>query len=173
VSEEQDVDRAMRAVADGETTISDKIRALADAGYSKAQTARFLQRSYAHVRNVLKHDEMRGRRARATKPPGVGEGGAAYVGRSVDQGARPIYRIPVGPSGEVRMPAAILREMGWRPEGVIIAETEPDRIVLLSTQASVRRVQDMVRELLPEPGSLADDLIADRRREAALDERDA
>jgi hypothetical protein len=66
-----------------------------------------------------------------------------------------------------------LKEMGWRPEGVIIAEAERDRIVLLSTRASVKRVQEMVRELLPERGSLAQDLIADRRREAAPEDGDA
>ncbi|MBX9795632.1 hypothetical protein [Sphingomonas sp.] len=49
----------MEQIVSGKLTISDKIRALHQAGASRAEIARFLERRYQHVRNVLIEDERR------------------------------------------------------------------------------------------------------------------
>lgn len=45
--------RAMGSIVSGLKTKSDKIRTLADAGYSRTEIARYLDIRYQHVRNVL------------------------------------------------------------------------------------------------------------------------
>ena len=48
-----------------------------------------------------------------------------------------------------------------------------DELRLRSRQAAIRKVQAMVRRLIPdESRSLADELIAERRREAAREQRE-
>lgn len=49
----------MERIASNHVTISDKIRALNGAGYSRADIAKHLGRRYQQVRNVLKQDEIR------------------------------------------------------------------------------------------------------------------
>ncbi len=165
-------DDEMRRIAERFETISDKIRALSAAGYSKSETARFLQRRYQQVRNVLKQDEIRGRPALAPSPPGVRETGAVYVHRVGSSDTKSVCRLNIGPSGEVTLPPAVLEAMRWRPGGVIIADIEEDRVTLLSTAASVKQLQAMVRELLPNAGNLVDEFIAERRLEAASEDND-
>ena len=46
----------MAAISDRHATVSDKIRALAAAGYARADIARHLGKRYQHVRNVLEED---------------------------------------------------------------------------------------------------------------------
>ena len=49
----------MRRLTEGLASKSDKMRALAKAGYERADIARFLGTRYQFVRNVLVHDEAR------------------------------------------------------------------------------------------------------------------
>jgi hypothetical protein len=50
---------------------------------------------------------------------------------------------------------------------VLFARLEEGEIKLLTPQAAMRRAQAIVRQFVPEGVSLVDELIADRRREAA------
>jgi bifunctional DNA-binding transcriptional regulator/antitoxin component of YhaV-PrlF toxin-antitoxin module len=162
-------DDEMRALADGKKTVADKIRALAAAGHARADIARVLQRSYQQVRNVLEQDKVR------AKASGVAETPAIYE-TEVDEAFRakypPTIRLTLDKNGGVVLPADLLKAMRWRADGgVIIAEMREEGLFLMSTDASVRRVQAMVAEFIPPGGpSLVDELIADRRREAAAEE---
>jgi len=166
-------DDKMRAIADGQKTIAGKIRVLAAANHSRADIARVLQRSYQQVRNVLEQDKVR---AKASAPLiGVEENPATYE-TEVDEAFRakypPTIRLTLDKNGGVVLPAALLETMRWRADGgVIIAEPREDGLFLMSSDASVRRVQAMVAEFIPPGGpSMVDELIADRRREAAAEE---
>jgi hypothetical protein len=156
------------ALVAAQPTISGKIRAMSAAGFSRAEIARQLNRSYQQVRQVLVQDDAR--RARATEPSvGMSEGAPAafdhqYNSAGVEPGA--IYRLEVQADGAVQLPLAVERALGFARGGVIIAEFEGDRLVLLSTAKAVQRAQDLVRELIPGSDSLAQSLIEDRRREA-------
>jgi bifunctional DNA-binding transcriptional regulator/antitoxin component of YhaV-PrlF toxin-antitoxin module len=170
-------DDEMRAIADGQKTIADKIRALAAANHTRADIARVLQRSYQQVRNVLEQDKVR---AKASKPAsGVAETPAVYE-TEVDEAFRakypPTIRLTLDKNGGLVLPAALLNTMRWRADGgVIIAEVREDGLFLMSTDTSVRRVQQKLRDILPPEAfeeSWADALIAERRREAAAEENE-
>jgi len=62
-------------------TVSDKIRALNEAGYSRAEIAKLLGKRYQHVRNVLEADKIRAPAMRfavpSNEPVGMEEPNAA------------------------------------------------------------------------------------------------
>ncbi len=166
-------DDEMRAIADGKKTMADKIRALAAANHARADIARVLHRSYQQVRNVLEQDKVR---AKASAPAtGVAESPATYE-TEADEAFRakypPTIRLSLDRNGAVMLPTELLKAMRWRADGgVIIAEAREDGLFLMSSDASLRRVQAMVAEFIPPGGpSMVDELIADRRREAATEE---
>jgi hypothetical protein len=166
------VDR-MQALSAPHATVADKIRALAAAGYPRADIARFLGKRYQHIRNVLEDDAQRngtyviGRADLSgvrEPPPGVEDAGAEpYV---VDVGVA-ILRLPVREDGALALPEMAMQALGLRAGGVAIAELEGDRLTIFSVRESVRRIQAMTRELIPGDHSLADGLIAERREEVA------
>lgn len=173
----------MQALAAPHATVADKIRALAAAGYPRADIARFLGKRYQHVRNVLEDDAQAGgqvgggyvvgradlsgvRQAPPETPSGVEEAGEPYV---VDAGVA-ILRLPVREDGAVALPVMAMQALGLRPGGVAIGELEGDRLTIFSVQESVRRMQAMTRELIPGDHSLADGLIAERRAERARED---
>jgi hypothetical protein len=167
----------MAAVAGAFSTTSDKIRALDAAGYSRAEIARFLGKLYQHVRNVL----VAGPPKNSLFAQGGAEAGAAAGARTSgfeEVAAEPyavdasiaILRLPVTEDGLIQLPPMALRTLGVKPGGVVIAELDEDHLVLFSARESVRRIQAMVRDLIPGRRGLADSLIADRRREAEADD---
>jgi len=168
-------DDEIRAIADGQKTIAGKIRALAAVNHPRADIARVLQRSYQQVRNVLEQDKVRAKAFASAS--GVAESPATYE-TEVDEAFRakypPTIRLSLDKSGGVVLPAALLEAMRWRADGgVIIAEPREGGLFLMSTDASVRRVQAMARDAAPPQAfeeSWADALIAERRREAAAEE---
>lgn len=62
--------------ADKQSSISDRIRALAAAGHPRSEIARMVNRSYQQVRQVLVADEARSRRAAADSAPADREAAA-------------------------------------------------------------------------------------------------
>src|SRR5947209_19618144 len=89
----------MKLEIQGLTTISDRIRALNQAGYSRADIARFLGKRYQQVRNVLVGDEQVGGRR---KPR---ETGAASQQSS--ESASSSAKMEVGATGQVQWPASV------------------------------------------------------------------
>jgi hypothetical protein len=152
------------------TTVSDKIRALDAAGAPRAEIARFLGKRYQHVRNVL----VEGPRKEGFTVGRVefGDVREAPDRNFVLDSDAPILRLSIGQDGTVQLPPAAFKALGLRPGGVAIAELQGDRLTVFSVAESIRRVQQMVRELVPGDHSLADALIADRRREFEAEERD-
>jgi len=151
-------------------SVSDKIRRLAAAGLSRSQIAALVDRSYQQVRQVLVEDERRAGRRASTPPPlgeqpsaaGVAEGPAAFGG---------IYRLVLEEGGVIRLPPEIQATLQVSPGSVLIAELAEDRLTLLSTRAAWRKVQDLVASMNLAPGRLgSEELIAERRREAAREE---
>ncbi len=171
-----EADRLAR-IAAPHATVAGKIRALAGAGVPRAEIARFLGKRYQHVRNVLEDDAQNrsggyvvGRAdVSGVRPPGLEEAPTEpYV---VDAGVA-VLRIPVREDGALALPPMALQALGLKPGAVAIAELEADQLVIFSVAESVRRMQAMVRELVPGDHSLADGLLAERRAEAARDKGD-
>jgi AbrB family looped-hinge helix DNA binding protein len=77
--------------------------------------------------------------------------------------------IPVKMSkgGRVVVPVEIRRELGMTEGGIVILEVVDGEVRLTTRVARIRRAQALVRRHVPAGASLARELIADRRREAA------
>jgi hypothetical protein len=151
-------------IVGSDMTVSDKIRALNEAGYPRADIARVLGKRYQHVRNVLEADKLHPVRpaapsANAQPRPGVEETQRAFGG---------VHRLNVEAGGLVRLPADVQAVLGARPGGVLIGELQDDRFVILSGRAAAMRARDIVmRNSLDPSRILSEELIAERRAEAA------
>ena len=161
----------LRRLVDAEPTVSGKIRALDRAGLSRADIARFLGKRYQHVRNVLEADKGRepgGMAAVSSGPPyqvGVPlSGEEAPRVEALDKSG--MARLQTSPDGGLHLGPDLLRRAGIAGDERVVALVEDGRLSLLSAAAAMRRAQEMVRQLIPGDDSLADSLIADRRREA-------
>lgn len=143
-----------KAVA-GLSTISEKIRVLDRAGYSRSDIARFLNKRYQHVRNVLVHAERKAEAemaSRADQPP-------------CQEWAQ------VGPDGRVVIPAAYRRLLGIETGGPVLMLLEDGEVRLVGRDAAVRRAQGLVARYIPGGARLAGELIAERRAEAAREKQ--
>src|SRR5256885_12916446 len=154
----------MQLEIQGLTTVSDRIRALNHAGYSRADIARFLGKRYQQVRNVLVGDEQVGGRR---KPREIGA--ASQQSR---ESASSSAKMQVGAAGHVQLPASVRDALGLKEGDVLFARLENGEIHLLTPRAAMRRAQALVRQFLPEGVSLVDELLEDRRREVEQERQD-
>jgi predicted transcriptional regulator len=153
-------------VVESDLSVSDKIRALAAAGHSRAEIARALGKRYQHVRNVLEADKLHGHRATPSlddgPPAGMAEAGRSFSGS---------HRLSVEAGGVVRFPPEFLIALQARPGSVVIAELQDDGVKLFSNQAAWKRVAAMAQAIGIDPKrDLVAELIAERRAEAARDD---
>jgi hypothetical protein len=160
---------AARIVA-WDTTVANKIRALDAAGYPRKEIARLLQKRPQHVRNVLEDDKLYGRRPRVpapeAEPPHVQ---VAEAPRSFGD----VHRLNVEADGVIRLPPDVQAVLGARPGGILIGELGADRFVILSVRAAALKAQALIAGLGNNPDRLlSEELIADRRAEAAREEAD-
>jgi AbrB family looped-hinge helix DNA binding protein len=139
-------------------TKSAKIRALDAEGVERADIARLLGIRYQHVRNVLENDKAR----ESKTAGGLSEAPQQPI---VDENM-PSVKVRLGPDGRVVIPAPMREALGLKEGDVLFARLEGGEIKLLTPKAAMLRAQAIVRQFVPEGVSLADELIADRRREA-------
>jgi hypothetical protein len=171
----------MADVAAAQTTVSDKIRALDAAGYARAEIARFLGKRYQQVRNVLVDDSQR-------------EGGGYVLGRADLSGVREAppaafdregddkafvqargggaYRLVVRPDGSILLPKEVVEAFSLEPGHPVMAKLDGDTFKLISAETAMRQIREMVQRIVPRGVSLADELIAERRADAAREEAD-
>src|ERR1700760_2772503 len=91
----------MRQLTRGLNSKSDKMRALAKAGYERADIARFLGTRYQFVRNVLIQDEARNARR-----------AAETTGSPNDNKKLAPAKLRLGPDGRIVIPAAFREALG-------------------------------------------------------------
>lgn len=164
------------AVIDGVASVSDKIRALDRAGYSRSEIAAFLGKRYQHVRNVLVDDARRAheKRSGVAESPASAHGGMA---ESKTLFLRPsatstISRLAVSRDGSLRLPAPLMAALGIPHGGNIVANVDSDGGVgLLSAEQSLQRARALLTLKLPPGVSLVDELIADRKAEVDHERR--
>jgi hypothetical protein len=78
--------------------------------------------------------------------------------------------------GCLLVPAGLFRAAGIagdEPVHVTASEHGEHGIEILSRQAALKRANEIARQFVPEGASLVDELIAERRREASLENDDA
>ena len=78
-------------------------------------------------------------------------------------------RTTVGEGGRIVIPAEFRKALGLKAGDVVMLGLADDELRLVSLRDAIRRTQEMVRRSNPEGRSLVDELIAERRREAALE----
>ena len=153
----------MKELTKGLKTKSAKIRALSESGYSRGDIARFLGIRYQHVRNVL----MQSARKAA---PGLAEAGTPMAGppatAAAPEGIRHRLSLKVDAGGRVLIPSAVREAMKIGEGDTVLAWLEDGELHLVSPQVALRQAQELARKLLGGAGTLADELIAERREEA-------
>lgn len=154
---------------------SEKMRRLAAAGYSRGDIARYLGVRYQFVRNVMVAAEQ----AAEAASEAVGKGTESQT--SVDEtplvGERPVAApgwvwTSVGKGGSVTLPAAFLEAIGAAEGEQVQLALEGDVVRILGRAAALHELQDEVRRYVPEGVSLVDELLAERRAEAARESED-
>jgi AbrB family looped-hinge helix DNA binding protein len=76
-------------------------------------------------------------------------------------------KVRVDPQGRMVIPASVRARMGLDQGGEVTMELDEDSLRLRSHHQALRRIQELVRQYVPADVSLADELIAERRAEAA------
>ena len=163
----------------GLRTKAARIRALAAAGFDRSQIANALGLGYQHVYNVLSASAKRSGRLRDGGPETVGGSTVAY--RYLDAAQGGPDHDPPGPDpvrsiveagGRVTVPAAFMDALGVSEGDSVVLSLEGDEVRLYGQDAAIRRVQRLVARYVPADVSLADELISERRREAARESDD-
>jgi hypothetical protein len=164
----QDTER-LNAIVQPHATVADRIRALAGAGVSRADIARFLGKRYQHVRNVLEGDAQSGGHVVGkAELSGVREGArpfdrgddAAYIERR----SPTAFWLEVKPDGGLPIPKEIAELLGAQEPGRrVFAKIEDGRLTLMSGEAAMDEARAIVRKYVPADVDLSGGLIEDRR----------
>jgi AbrB family looped-hinge helix DNA binding protein len=78
--------------------------------------------------------------------------------------------VRIGPGGRVVIPAEFRKALGLEIGDDMVMELANGELRLRSFDADLKRVQEIVRQYVPEGVSLADELIRERREEAARED---
>jgi hypothetical protein len=149
----------MQSIIEGLATVSDRIRALDRAGYSRSDIARFLGKRYQHVRNVLVGDQQVARADPSNSRP---EHHPTTEPEKIESGA---VKVRLGADGAVQLPTSFRDALGLKDGDALFARLSDGEIHLLTPTAAMRRAQAIVRQFVPEGVSLVNELLDDRRRE--------
>ena len=76
-------------------------------------------------------------------------------------------RTKVGQGGRIVLPAEFRKAMGIKPGDEVILAMKDGEVRVFTRQAAIKRAQGMLRRYIPEGRSLSDELIQERRAEAA------
>ncbi len=145
-------------------TKSSKIRRLAAAGYERAEIARNLGIRYQFVYNVLTAPQPKAERLPRGAAPARSES-------SEPSEPMPMWRWTTVGKGGVKLPAEFLEAMGVAEGDQIQLALDGDIVRVLSRAAALRELQNQVRRYVPAGMSLVDELLAERRAEAAREEQ--
>jgi hypothetical protein len=163
----QDAER-LNAIVQPHATVADKIRALAGAGVSRADIARFLGKRYQHVRNVLEGDAQSGgyvlgkadlSGVQERSRPFDRDDDAAYVERR----SATAFWLEVKPDGSLPLSKEIADVLGAEPGRRVFAKIKDGRLTLMSGEAAMDEARAIVRKHIPPDVDLSGGLIEDRR----------
>lgn len=73
----------------------------------------------------------------------------------------------VGEGGRIVIPASYRKTLGIKEGDAVFIRLEGEELHIVSDETEVRRVREMIDRYVPEGVSLVDELIRERRREAA------
>src|SRR4051812_31227565 len=79
------------------------------------------------------------------------------------------YHTKLGEDGRVVIPAPVRKELGLRPGDTVVVESDGHSLLLTSYDQVLKETQDYFRQFASGT-SIVDELIADRRAEAARED---
>jgi antitoxin component of MazEF toxin-antitoxin module len=79
------------------------------------------------------------------------------------------HHVQIEAGGRLTIPPALFEELGLSVGDPVVLEVEGGELHLRSQKRVIAEIQALVRQYVPEGVSLADELIAERRREAELE----
>jgi len=78
----------------------------------------------------------------------------------------------INQNGRIVIPAALRRQMGIKAGESVLMEVEDGVLRMESHPARIRRIQESLKQYIQPGRLLSDELIADRREEARLEEEE-
>lgn len=156
----QPIPENLRPEIDRLPTKAAKIRKLDARGFARADIARFLNIRYQHVRNVLEYARKSEENDQTDQ---LGEGG------SPTRWSGPV-QLTVGTDGRMVIPAELRTAMEIGSDGKVMGRVVDGELRVMSHEVAIRRAKKAVRSKVPSGVSLADELIAERRAEARMED---
>ncbi len=147
----------LRNALDALPTKAARIRALSAYGLRQAEIARHLGVSDQHVSHVLIRSKKAGIAPEAL--PASDDSGTFGLA----QGARLMPDM----LGRIILMPEVLGSLGLKPSEGLVVTTEGRSLRLVPADAALQRARDLVRAFDIGAGSPVDELLAERRREAA------
>lgn len=83
-----------------------------------------------------------------------------------------MIRVNVMPNGRLVLPVGLRKSLGVEKGGQLMAEIVDGQVRLMTPDASLDRARALFRKYVPAGTSIADEVIAERRAENALDSHD-
>jgi len=77
------------------------------------------------------------------------------------------YRVQIAANGRMVLPAGLRQQLHVEGGGLLIIREDEGRLVLESVDDAVCRAQALVRRYAPEAQGVTDELLAERRADAA------
>lgn len=136
----------MDRLTGGTDNKSEKIRILFNADVPRAEIARFLGITYQHAQNVLKRS---GLLEKAERPQD-----AAHTGQ--------VYTVRIGEGGKFTLPPEYVEKCGIRDGEVLICREEGGGLTIMSRDAAIAALNEIVRQRMPAEAALLETLLADR-----------
>jgi AbrB family looped-hinge helix DNA binding protein len=83
------------------------------------------------------------------------------------------YHAKVIAGGKIVIPAKLRRALGVKEGDTLVVEEQDGALVIRTRWDALRRLQEEMRKLVPADVDMVEELIADRRREAAMEEEES
>ena len=94
----------------------------------------------------------------------------AQAGRDWKVRRRCWCELTIGPGGRVVIPAAFRKALEVNEGDYIVMHMDGEELRVVNDEKEFERAREVLAKYVPEGVSLVDELIADRRREAAAEE---
>lgn len=164
IQHSDDKGTTMGRIVEGISTTAEKIQALYQRGYSRTEIKDFLGIRYQYVRNVLVRKGYLDTQLKSS----------VYKKAANEQQKMKIPEglwVTIGPAGRIVIPAEIRKHLGVQEGDDVLLNCEEDSLSIVSGDTFLKKLRKKLINNIPEGVSLADELIADRRREAMNEEQ--